>query len=235
MAPKTYFKKSYKPKSKTSKDVKQDKEITRLKKVVNSLSKTDEPKFLYTSIAESSLVNSTPKSLLLNGCTEGTANTQRVGKSFYVDRIEARCYIHSNTNLNETYPIRILLVQTRQNKGDAFSFTDLFNNSTPADRTLFGYSSKNIPKLYKIWMDKTFYISHHNINYTSTTGKSPGNAPTHITFNFKKKLGFETTYNSSSGAVSDIETNALHFVIITDNATANALECHSQVMVFGRG
>jgi len=222
----------YNPPARTKKDVQQDKQIVQLKKQVRNLSKTDN-KYNHTTVAETTLVNSTPKSHLLNGISQGTSSTARIGNSLKWLTLEARLYFIAQAALPVDTPIRIMVVRTKQNKGDAFTWADLFSTTTPAERALFNYEAKNISKLFDIVYDKSIMLGKYEVNGTSPNMHTFGtNSPSQI-MNFNRKLNFTTTYNSSGNTVSDIETNSLHLLVFTDTATASAIHYNINVSLKG--
>ena len=75
---------------------------------------------MLTVITETTTVNSSPKSHILNAITQGSTNETRIGNKIRWTRAEVRLLIKSNSALTAPTYLRVLLVR-RVNTGELLS------------------------------------------------------------------------------------------------------------------
>lgn len=124
--------------------------------------------------------------LLLNGLTQGTSGSQRVGRQIFMTTMQ---FYISTGGIN-----RFLIVYDKQCNGSALSATDIFQDSTD----IFSpYSFSN--------RERFCYL--YDSLYDTTPELSPVNRQLH--FPIKKY----TTYNAgNAGTIADIATGSLYFI-----------------------
>lgn len=218
----------------------QTKAIVNLQKKVKQITRA-EPKYSNVNISESTLVNGTPKSHLLNGMSQGDDNLSRDGTRLRWKWIDLRGYTKSTTSLTGHTLIRFVLIQHKCAEGVALStiLDDVFVKSEVADGTPDGLSMYNYiqgdwsANFRVLWDSGAMVMGPNRIDYTSMAGHTTAH-PHERVLRFKKRINIQTVYGlSNSGGVGDIDKNAIHLVAFSDTTTASALEYHFQSFMMG--
>lgn len=168
------------------------------------------------TLLQAALVSSTaPYKVLLNGTQPGSGNSQRIGRRIDMKSIEMRCRFE-NLGLSEINTFRAMIVLDKQANGAAFGYTDLMINGEP-------YGLRNISNKARftvIWDGKlqmligNVTVPAAGVIMTSASGQA---------VTCYKKINIQTQYNSGIvGDVSDIQTNALWFIVYCDADAASA-------------
>jgi len=172
--------------------------------------------FVDTAVVQSAGVGITNAYLvLLNGTVPGSNNNQRIGRRIDMKSIEFRMLV-SNMELALMNGVRFAIVLDKQANGAACLITDIWQSGDPT--SLRNISNK--ARFTVLW-DSTLMTMIGNDAQSggvsaqmTTTSKIP--------FQFYKKIGINTQYNSgSAGTIGDIQTNALYFVAMCDCTEAN--------------
>lgn len=133
--------------------------------------------------------------LLVNGLTQGTSGSQRVGRQIFMTTMQFY-YATGGTT-------RFLIVYDKQCNGSALTATDLFQDSTD-QFSPYNFSNR----------ERFCYL--YDTLYDTTPELSPVNRQLH--FPIKKY----TTYNvGNAGTIADIATGSLYLVIYTTLTTVN--------------
>lgn len=173
----------------------------------------------------SSIVNATPFIQLLNGIPQGTSETNnRIGDLCRMHSLKLRMMLlRAVTTLQNTYTFRVLIVKEYTALGSAIGMSQLFNSATPSPRDTYNITTRN-QKRFKIYFDKTYIMGPHVSSVATTALNNQANTDLRV-ININKKFRFVTDYSrNNNGNVSDIDTNSLYLIIITDSSVANDLQ-----------
>lgn len=211
------------------------KKVKNLTKRVRAIERS-EPKYVTGSSATTSLVNSTPINVLLNGMQQGDTNILRDGNRVKWNNIEMRILIEGLAAHVFAQPVRFMLVRKIPSKGATITLSNLISDASPDFLDIYNVTSIDFKATYKVYFDKTFVIGPESADYTSATGNAPGGLKGKYCLTIRKNLGgFVTDYGlGNAGTVADIDTNGLHFIAFTDNATADAIGFHFSWILRGR-
>jgi len=172
--------------------------------------------FVDTNVALAAGVGSTSGYLqLLNGTLTGSNNNQRIGRRIDMKSIEFRFSVN-NMAQSVMRGVRFSIVLDKQANGAQCNITDIWNQGEPT--ALRNISNK--ARFTVLW-DSTLLCLIGNDTNTGGAVNSLTNT-SKMTFQFYKKIGINTQYNvGSSGAIGDIQTNALYFTAQSDCAEAD--------------
>lgn len=208
----------------------QTKAIVNIQKKIKSIVRS-EPKYVGLTISESTLVNGTPKSHLLNGIAQGDTNLFRDGSKVRWKYLELRGYCKSTTALTGHTLMRFVLVVHKDTNGVAMStkLDDLFmkaetDDATPDALSMYNYIKGDWKNHFKVlWDSGALIMGPNRIDYTSATGHTSVH-PHERVFHIRKRLNMQTVYGlGDAGGVADIATNAVHLIAFSDTTTASAL------------
>lgn len=196
------------------------KQVMNVKKSVKDLKSKDELKYLDTFINGSSLT-STATLTLLNGMTLGDDVSNREGNQISPTSIQCRYVLGGvATSLDQDIVVRHIVFWDSQANGSAPSSGDLLDQATISSITIAPYK-RQYQKRFKIVYDKTHVLSPKMAD--------PANATTQILIpliykKFKRALGRVVNYRNAqnTGTITDIATNSLYSLFVTNNAAANA-------------
>lgn len=155
------------------------------------------------------VVSTTPIVTLLNGLSQGTTASTRIGRQILMKSIELRGHFQADSATTFT-PVRCACVLDRQPNGAAPAFTDIYDAATPT--ALRNISNK---KRFKVLFDS---------GVLAVTGNSSApNDNSLIPYEHYRKIKIPVQYNSgNAGTVADIATNSLFMVFIGGTASGTA-------------
>lgn len=194
-----------KPMAKNAKDLDQDKRISRInKRLTKFASTTTEQGLLETRIITVTPIYSLPLIYPLNIMPKGSGNSERNGDTAYMRYLEMRFQIRcNNSSFFENQAIRVMIVREKTCLGSTLSLTSFLDTNTPYTFDLPNKQDVD-PKRYKIYYDRTFDASGQT-QFTRNVS-------------IRRKLGFKTNYSrGNAGDITDIDTNGLFLILISDN------------------
>lgn len=218
----------------TKKVYKRKAKVMTLKKLTKAVKKLktqtpDNPKYIYAPSASlsASINAANPLIKTLNVVTSGTTEITRIGD---------KCRMHYlNLNLelfrvaaasDGECNVRVLLVREYTCLGSAISLSQFMNNAAPDTTDVQNINSRDKGRFH-ILMDKHF-IMGPNIVSTTTTVVHSGAVPSHKFIKIHKKMAFVTDYSRGvAGDVTDIDTNSLSLIVITDLAASSDLNAYA--------
>lgn len=137
---------------------------------------------------------------LLNGCTLGDTATNRDGQSVKFVSLNFKGSLAMNNSAETTF-VRIAFVIDRQPNAGTTTVSNIWSSATPTALRGIGTGYR-----YHVLKDMQFALSNG--------GRES------VYFEKTLKLRFHTRYNTSNnGDVTDIVTNALYMVYLSDQAT----------------
>jgi len=188
-------------------------------------------KFIQSSdtSAGNSITNSNPFTFNLNSMSEGLGeNNARIGDKVRFKRLHLRCYVFAGATVQPS-PWRFLIIREKTALGSAVSPTQYFFDATPGSFSNRNFTTRNHER-YVTYLDKTILLGP-----TGSPLASPFvnfSSPAHAFFSVDIPLNFTTDYSrGNSGTVTDIDTNSLCFMIVTDNTTSGAFIPHFEYVL----
>lgn len=162
---------------------------------------------------------------LINGLAEGNAGVN--------DRNGVKCkwntmsmnlnFFRTTTTAAETHAYRVLIVREKTTLGSNIALAQLFNSATPNVIDVFNVNNRD-KRRFHVYYDKTFYLGPSVTTQggiVNPTHFNTGPSPVKV-LRIRKKLRFLTDYSrGNTGGVSDIDTNGLFLIIMTNNAVSN--------------
>jgi len=171
------------------------------------------------------LTYSSPMVTFLNPLIKGTGHLgERIGDMAKFSYLTLNVNIH-RTTLSAVEPrlYRVLVIKETSSLGSMLSLSGYFNSATPYVIDVKNVSNRD-KRRYQTYYDRTFLVGP-NANVTGGIANpvhlnSTGSPD--ISIRIRKKLSFTTSYaRGNSGGISDVDTNGLFLVVITDNQVAN--------------
>lgn len=164
----------------------------------------------YVDLAYASYAGDTTGSIvLLNTVAQGAAVTQRVGKKIMMKSLQCRGIVKSNS-ATTVADCATLIVLDKRPTGSLPNITDILNTASSA-------SFNNDANAGRFRILKRTDKSLIGNATTPATGGEAYNADF-----FLDLRGFQTVYKAAgTGAIGDIEENALYLVTVGDNAAGN--------------
>lgn len=159
---------------------------------------------------------------LLNGCVAGSQNYQRIGRKINLKSLQIHGKINvADNNVAAGVTVRLLIVFDKQSNGAAPTYSDIIKSQsiTPAtSSTVFDMVNLDNRDRFEIIRDLYYTLGGIDTTATQTWAASP--LLTNV--NLYIKLGNrETVYNAgTAGSVGDIQSGALYFFLIADQANA---------------
>lgn len=155
------------------------------------------------------VVSTTAILTLVNGLTQGTTASTRVGRQILMKSVEIKGHFVADSTTSIT-PVRCMLVLDHQPNGAAPAFTDIYDTAVPS--SLRNISNK---KRFKVLFDSGI------IAITGNTSSS--NENTLVPYEHYRKLKVPVQYNSgNAGTIADIATNSLYMCFIGGTASGTA-------------
>lgn len=127
-------------------------------------------------------------------------------------------FFRTNTVARGPTFVRVLLIREKTSLGSDLALAQYFNATTPQIGDIRNIDTRDHNR-FVTYYDKTFQLGGWITSTVSTALYNQGaSSKKHI--NIKKKLNFTTDYSrGTGGTISDIDTNGLFLVCITDNTS----------------
>jgi len=148
-------------------------------------------------------------SRLINGIEEGTSLDKRIGRKVKNTSLSIRCELESPTDFSPSR-IRLCVVYDKQANGAQPTLAELFQGQ--AGTICSSYYNINNRQRFVFLYDKVIDM---NPTCDATTMLKTVNIPVKI-------KGYDTTYNNTGSAITDIATGSIHFFGVSDDPTAGA-------------
>lgn len=145
---------------------------------------------------------------LLNGIAQGNDYTNRDGRICSMQSIYFRFTVSPNsttTTLNQGESIRIIIVYDCQTNGVAPTVANILQTGGDPHQPM----NLNFRDRFKVIMDKQIGMAAA----VYSAGALTNGSPTAKAFNFYKKLGMETVFQSTSNLSADIATGGIYLLI----------------------
>lgn len=159
-----------------------------------------------------------PMILLLNGMTQNTTASTRIGRQITMKHLFLRLRITGPSVFNTTVGatvgdarscVRILLILDRQPNATAVTLADIFEFSTANDTQWISPINLSNRERFKVITDKTMTLNDQRPEMIRK---------------FYKKLYKKVTYNGTNGgSIGDIQTNALYLIVVSDKHSGNTV------------
>jgi len=153
---------------------------------------------------------------LLNGVSQGTDFTQRIGRKTIIKSVLWNCGIRPAglTGPEGDFARLLVVYDTQTNSGSAPSATDILAVSDP-----FSPMNLNNRDRFHVLMDKK--VAMQPVQYT--TGALTTGAPRNIYVSKYKKCHKEIIYSGTGGTVGSIQTGAIWLLVVsqTSNLTVH--------------
>lgn len=197
--------------------------VLRKPSLLKSIQSLSETKVVDTEVAYTT-TNLSPYSIsIINGIAVGSDLYQRVGRSVYMKHLECNYQIlkdGTGTSANAFY-MRLLIVQDMAPNGAAApSFADLcrqIDSAGTATTATDKMQNTNNLKRFKFLHDQLIPVPAWN-----TTNFESADAPlvkSYANRKFKITLNKKMQFSGTGAALSDVQTNALYFVLQHGNGT----------------
>lgn len=149
---------------------------------------------------------------LLNACTLGTDNFNRIGRRIKVTQImfRAHAWMSPVANINGT-AFRIMVICDRQPNGAVFTLADLLSNQGNATTAFNNLDNRD---RFKVLWDK-----HDSLGGFTQAAPSSNSKNYNVYLSGKKLPNEETTYKGNAGTIADIATCAYYIVAFADTAS----------------
>lgn len=181
------------------------------------------PKCKFFAIGQANVTTASPIQYLVNGMLQGVDNGARIGdevKFLEIDMI-LKLWTTSSAMDNSTTQsraMRVILVREKPCLGVALSFGSLFDTSNPPTYSLYNHVDRDFKNRFYILFDKTYIID--GLNFEKNIA-------------FSKKLRFKSSYaRGQAGDITDIDTNSLYLVVLTDLDDANKQYAVGEINLF---
>lgn len=216
-----------KPVSVKKVDQSQDKEIAKIKKTIKAIE--PEIKVAHTQVAATLFDSSIPRIFTINGLIKGTGVNNRVGNKVRAKKAELSFQVYANapTLLFDTL-VRVMVVKEKTSLGSPLALNQLLGSSTPLTYFLQNYQTRDVSR-YTIIKDTVFGIgpvSHASAAATTPLAQYPSIRDYKVTIPLNLVVDHA---RGNVGDVTDIDTNGLFIVFITDVATVSALTVRGEI------
>lgn len=207
--------------SSRSVDQKQDKQITKLTKVVRQLD-TDTGFETVTQSVATQVALTTPQILLLNALTKGDNKDNRQGNDAYMQSITLRISVWlTGSAYVQNTPVRCILVRDKVSAGQTILLTGLLGSGNPNTFNNYNHDTRDWNKHYKVYWDQTYTLD----------GAQAYQRDIVVT----KRLGYRADYaRGNAGTVADIDTGALYLIMITNAGTTIVNYMYQAALTFNR-
>lgn len=195
------IKKSYK-KGKNSMGL--TKRVKKVERKVNHITRTIEDKVItYGLTTLTGIQQTVPYTQLLNPLAQGTTDSTRLGKEVTYKMIDLRIYLGIATNAFRAQSVfRVILVKERPSLGGSLSLNSLLGTNTPQSISVYNFDNRDWKSRFTVYYDQVHRVD--GIVFSKS-------------LRIKKKLNFTTNYaRGNAGDVTDIDSNSLWLVILTD-------------------
>lgn len=158
-------------------------------------------------------VSTTPVLTLLNGMTQGTTASTRIGRRIGIKSVEWRFNMATSSATTWTSN-RYMIIVDRQANAAAAAFADIYDVADPS--TLRNIS--NMTRFQVLFDSQEFTMIGDNSGTGASSYDSDSLATAHKGY---LKVNIPVQYNvGTAGTIGDIQTNALYFVTIGNGSTA---------------
>ena len=167
--------------------------------------------------------------LCLNGVSQGTGESQRLGRRMVITSIQIKWQAKWQNNFSTGDGLRVLLVLDKQTNGAQMSASDALEASTAevmSHRNLENVQRFSILKDFTIH-DKNF--SHYYNGISSTTQARHQ----HGQFIHKFKGGLHVNFTGTGATVADIADNSLHCVLLSTVDSSTYFWIDSRIRFLG--
>lgn len=188
------------------------KRIDKIEKVVNQIANQPEIKYIALSSSVLSVDHSNPRVQLLNGMIQGNIDGQRIGEIIKMKKITLNYKLYTINNaftntVTSSRSVRVMLVLEKNPKGITFSFGDLFGVLTPYTTTIYNYKGVDFKQRYEVLHDRVYNVQTQQGEYV---------------YQIERKLNRNVDYSKgNTGTITDIESGALYFIVISDDNNVN--------------
>lgn len=194
------------------------KQVFNVKKTVKEMQSKEELKYLDTFM-NGTVATSTSTLTLLNGLTQGDNVSNREGDSISPTSIQCKFNLSQvATAVQYEINVRHIVFWDSQANGAAPAAGDLLDLATITQAVLAPYK-RQYQKRFKIVSDKS-YVMHPKVIDPATAGEVV--AATHHG-GWKRSLSRVVKYRNSqnTGTITDIATNSLYSLWVTNDSSAN--------------
>ncbi len=199
----------------------QNQQIRQLSRVVSTLARTTEIKYVLQSNQLFANMTSTPQTLLLNGLSRGDTVQSRTGDVVLNKRISIRGHLTCGMAATPySSAVRFVIVCVKPSNyattlplaASSPASGYLFNNSTPYVNQMYNFNNTDIKGKFTILYDQV-----HCLVQTATA------IPFYKVLNLEINLNTKTSYRGGNvGTGADIDQNQYWIAAWTDNTTAGA-------------
>lgn len=176
-------------------------EIRNVKRSIKKIQRNVEVKYVDTSV--NAVISGNATLALLNGLQTGDTDNTRSGNMVQATSISLRGWVQRTGTTGTSGAFRLLLFWDQQANQTAPTSDDVI--TTPH---LYSQYNRDNQKRFKILYDKVFTI---HPQYTSQLMFHP--------LIIKRKLSRQVKYDDGNvGDITDITTNSLYYMLITDSA-----------------
>jgi hypothetical protein len=153
--------------------------------------------------------------------SQGTGPNNRIGRRVQLHSILVRGAVLLLTDTTDPSPfdrIRIMLVQDKQTNGALPTVAEVVDNPT-----IDGFNNVDNSLRFKVLYNKTFTLnSTSSYQDTSSSRMYPSPCTRSVNFNIKfKKRKPVISYGSTTGALSEMESNSFFFIVFSEQDTAD--------------
>ncbi len=156
------------------------------------------------------LLNTSPYSQLINGLSQGTSKSTRGGARVHFKTLSMNLYLYNSVNtFSNDNAVRVIIVREKPALGATLSLQSLFGVSTPSTWSTYEQIVRD---------NKARFVVHHDeiVNLWSNVDFLQRSLRIRI------PLNFSTDYSrGNAGDYTDIDTNALWLLLITDKSTVS--------------
>lgn len=150
---------------------------------------------------------------LLNGISQGTDYTERIGRQVNLESIHLRVFGLINPIANPTGDyLRTMIIVDSQPNGAAPTVADILEGS-------------NITSQLNLNNRDRFTTLYNNIQpieaFTFTAGALTGGSPCPTLEQVYQDIDIDTTFSSNGSTIASINTNSVYILLITLNSSLN--------------
>lgn len=208
MGRRSYTRKATNAKAKAKLEAKEPLATVAIRKAnrVNSILKL-QSEIRFKDVFAASTAPSTANIVLLNGMNVGDSGGQREADNVVIKSVRVN---GGFVGADSTNAIRVMLVIDKQPNGATFSLSDLLETTT--FDAIYAYRKTVNKARFTVLYDRKYALSGNN---TSLTGRTFG------LFNISIPLNLKSWYFNNVGDISDIKSNALYLVFLSDSTTVS--------------
>lgn len=213
---------SKEPVAKTKKDQVQDKKIKNLNKKIKKIEFLDETKFVDTAAIVTIPETGRLVSTLNYGILQGDGASTRDGNQVNTSSLIIRAVFATDVDKVSPSRVRMIVFWDKQCNGadatvsaGAGSTVALMTASATVDGTLDHRNQLTIRR-YDIIYDKVWTLNPQ-LKLTEAAGTVTDNQIISMHISKRFKLGRRLYYSASAGAITDIVSNSINVVFISDN------------------